>query len=133
MDDLKTINQIFCITCNKVIAAELKTGNIIYPHRPDLASLHFWQCPNCRNFIGTHKNSKNHAPLGYIPNYALKKARIKAHFYIDRLWKNRLYFRGEVYKRLSKEFGYPFHVGMTKTIEECNKAVKIAVKLYNER
>lgn len=127
---MPTTQNIFCLCCNKEIKASLKTGDKIYPHRKDLYNLYFWQCPKCGNFVGTHKNSPKHAPLGNIPSIELKKARISAHYYIDRLWKSKLYTRADVYKLISKEMGYSYHTGTTRTIEECNKAKDIAIKLY---
>lgn len=124
--------RIKCENCAKDVEAQLITGNIAYPHRQDLYNLYFWRCPECSNFVGTHKNSNKHAPLGTIPSPQLKQARIKAHYYIDRLWKEKLYKRPEVYKLISDYMGYRYHNATTRTVEECEKAIAYAKQLYEE-
>lgn len=125
--------KIFCVECNQEVDAVLKTGKDIYKHREDLYYLFFWQCPKCSNYVGTHKNSfRKHKPLGVIPNEALKKIRMKTHFYIDRIWKKRLMHRNKVYDFISEKLGYRYHTGTTKSIDECNKAINISIKLYDD-
>ena len=67
--------KIFCNECNKEVHANLVTGDNVYPHRQDLYNLHFWICPNCSAFVGTHKNSPDHKPLGTLagPNLQMEK------------------------------------------------------------
>ena len=115
------MNNIFCVQCNKYIEANLVTGEVIYPHRPDLYNLKFYQCPFCKNYVGTHKGTTR--PLGCIPTLELKQARIKVHNKLDYLWKSGKYKRYKIYKALSEYFGYRYHNGTTKSIEECNKAI----------
>lgn len=122
--------NIFCIKCNKDVEANLVTGEIIYPHRPDLYNLKFYQCPVCKNYVGTHKGTVK--PLGCIPTNELKQARIKVHNKLDYLWKSGKYKRYKIYKALSKYFGYEYHNGQTKTIEECQKAEEFLVKNFYE-
>ena len=116
------MTNIFCVKCNKDVEANLVTGKVIYSHRPDLYNLKFYQCPICKNYVGTHKGTIR--PLGYIPTPELKQARIKVHNKLDCLWKSNKYKRHEIYKALSKYFGYEYHNGTTKSIEECNKAIE---------
>lgn len=35
--------------------AMLVSGRAIYPHRPDLFRLNFWQCAPCDAYVGCHK------------------------------------------------------------------------------
>ena len=114
--------NIFCVECNKYIKANLVTGEIIYPHRPDLYNVKFYQCPICKNYVGIHKGTIE--PLGCIPTPELKQARIKVHNKLDYLWKSGKYKRHKIYKALSGHFGYRYHNGTTKSIEECNKAIE---------
>lgn len=126
--------KIYCCNCEEDINCELKTGLEIYPHREDLKPLRFWQCPNCGGYIGTHKHSRKHAPLGCIPTPELKEWRIKTHKVIDDIWRNKEWCsRISIYQSLSSKFGYPFHVGFTKTIEECQQAIKHAVEYGNQK
>lgn len=122
-----------CENCKKEVAALLITGAIAYPHRKDLCNLYFWQCPICKNFVGTHKNSTKHIPLGSIPNKELKYARMKAHYYIDKLWKEKLYTRQEVYQLISDYMGFRYHNATTRNAEECEKALNYAKELYRNK
>jgi hypothetical protein len=126
---------IFCCECNDKIFCDLKTGKDIYPHRQDLKNKQFWQCPNCKGFVGIHKHSYTKLkPLGCIPTKELKEWRKKAHTAIDSIWnKYRWANRTSVYQSLSAKFGYSFHVGHTRTIEECKQAIKYAVEFGNKK
>ena len=42
-----------CPYCSR--RAMLVTGQVIYPHRPDLHDLNFWLCDHCKAYVGTHK------------------------------------------------------------------------------
>lgn len=62
-------------------AAKLVTGKAIYPHRPDLFRLHFWQCEPCGAYVGCHKkeggNGDGTKPLGRIANAELRAAKTR--------------------------------------------------------
>lgn len=127
-----TINKtcIYCCNCQKNVNAELINGNKVYPHRKDLYNLYFWQCQNCKGFVGTHKNSLKHKPLGVIPTKELKQARQKLHFYMDRLWKSGKIKRGKLYSEISEYVGYPYHNAETRTVAECEKVLKFIKDKY---
>ena len=122
------MTNIFCVNCNKDVEANLVTGEIIYPHRIDLYSLKFYQCPVCKNYVGVHKGTIK--PLGCIPTPELKQARIKVHNKLDYLWKSKKYKRHEIYKSLSDYFGYRYHNGHTKSVDECKKAEEYLIKNF---
>lgn len=122
--------KLWCVQCQKDVEAELKTGDIIYPHRPDLANKNFYKCPHCKNYVGCHPNTIK--PLGCIPSEELKKARIRVHDKLDVLWKSGKYKRSAIYKTLSEHFGYRYHNGNTKTVAECLEAIEVLKKNYGE-
>ena len=115
--------KIFCCTCNKDIDATLIYGDICYPHRKDLSKLKFYQCPVCKNFVGTHKGTDR--PLGVIASAEIKKERMKIHDILDPLWKCKKYPRKELYKQISSRLGYDYHTANLKSIEECRKVYSI--------
>lgn len=121
--------KLLCINCNKEVEAELVTGAIIYPHRPDLAKKYFYKCPICGEYVGCHPDSTK--PLGCIPSKELRQARIKVHDKLDILWKSGKYKRAEIYKTLSEHFGYKYHNGNTQTVKECEEAIRVLEKEYN--
>ena len=109
--------MIYCCKCRREVRAELTKGNIIYPHRPDLFDKYFYKCPKCGNYVGCHPNTTR--ALGVIPTPELRIARHKLHVFMDPLWRNKLISRIKLYKLISKELGYTFHVGHIRTVDEC--------------
>ncbi len=101
--------------------AKLVTGKVVYPHRPDLAQLKFWQCAPCDAYVGCHKpNAHNPAddgtrPLGRLANATLRRLKSTAHACFDPLWKDGHMLRGEAYQWLAAQLGIPVgecHIGM---------------------
>ena len=65
--------SIFCCGCQSDVQARLTDGAEIYAHRRDLASLPFWKCDACGNFVGCHHKTKHRTrPLGCIPTKEIK-------------------------------------------------------------
>ena len=119
--------KIFCVECNKKVKASLVTGKEIYPHRLDLYDTYYYKCPNCGNYVGTHKGTIT--PLGCIPSERLRRKRIQVHNMMDHLWKNKLISRNTLYKLIRDELGYNYHNGTTTSIEECDKALSVVKKI----
>lgn len=112
---------------------KLINGETAYPHRPDLYELPFWQCPFCRNFVGTHHKTRDRLrPLGVIATQAIKNYRIKIHNAVDKLWKNGSHKRGSVYMAMSRKLGYSFHTSAIRTLEEAKHTFEVARTLANE-
>lgn len=111
--------------------AELTTGYKVYPHRLDLAHLRVWACFPCDAWVGTHKNSPTHAPLGRLANAELRKAKMAAHAAFDPLWKSGQMTRKEAYKRLSEKMGLTpdqTHIGMFD-VEQCKTVVLLCTPM----
>lgn len=115
---------IFCVSCQIEMNCKLVSGKDVYPHRKDLEDLNFWQCPECKNFVGCHKN-KNNSPLGIIATPELKKARMHIHDLIDPLWKNKTIRRKDLYLMIRKELGWSFHTSMIKSLEEARMIYRL--------
>ena len=73
-----------CPYCNE--DAVLTTGTVLYPHRPDLATKHFWMCWKDKAWVGCHPHSD--APLGRLANADLRRAKMAAHAAFDPLWRS---------------------------------------------
>ena len=118
---------IYCCQCEKDVTATLTDGSEIYPHRPDLYLLPFWKC-SCGNFVGCHHKTKNRtAPLGCIPNKAIKAKRMQIHAVLDPLWKDGLMSRKDLYAKLTDTLGRQYHTADLRSIAECEiilKAIK---------
>lgn len=123
--------RIYCCACKNKIEARLTDGIEVYPHRQDLASLPFWKCDTCKNFVGCHHKTKNPTdPLGCIPNAEIKNARKLIHQILDPLWKQGRFKRHEIYKCISDLIGWRYHTAQIKTIEEARKIYAIITKIH---
>jgi hypothetical protein len=82
-----------------------------------------WLCRPCDAFVGTHQNSKRHAPLGTLANKTTRQLRRRVHSMFDPLWKRKIeregcdrsVARNAGYKWLSEQLGIPIeecHIGM---------------------
>lgn len=119
---------ILCDYCTK--PATLVTGNVIYPHRMDLAHLFFWQCKSCRAYVGCHKKNCGYGdgtkPLGRLANSELRAWKSRAHDAFDGTWRNGQMSRHTAYTRLATSLKISpanchigmFDVGMCKTVVE---------------
>jgi len=122
--------KIYCCGCEKEIKASLTNGADIYPHRKDLASIPFWKCPHCGNYVGCHyKTKKPTTPLGCIPTEELRTIRSRIHSNIDPLWRSGLATRSAIYSKMSEMIGKPFHSAEIRTKEEGKTALLAAMKL----
>lgn len=84
---MKINGAIHCDYCGE--KATLVVGKAIYPHRPDLYGLNFYQCRPCDAYVGCHKGTTD--PLGRLANAELRAAKSRAHLAFDPLWKNKFF------------------------------------------
>lgn len=129
MSDTK---EIYCCACERNVEARLTDGAEIYPHRPDLSTLPFWKCDECKNHVGCHHKTENHTqPLGCIPSPELRAARSEIHKMLDPLWMHKGLKRHEVYKHISKEMGWRYHTAQLRTIEEADQVKEIIMDIHH--
>ena len=124
-----------CPYCHK--QAKLVDSKIFYGVSYGMA----WFCQPCGAWVGCHKNSEKHAPLGRLANKELREWKQKAHDVFDPLWKRKIkrdccskcHARKAAYKWLAGELSIKIkdcHIGMFN-IEECKKTVGIC-KPHNQ-
>lgn len=118
-----------CPYCNR--RPFLVTGEAIYPHRPALYHLKFWQCAPCDAYVGCHAPDKGYGdgtrPLGRLANAELRAAKRAAHAAIDPYWRMGRLRRNEVYAILAVWMGLEkgkAHIGEFD-IEQCKRATEI--------
>lgn len=116
--------------------AELVTGDMIYPHRPDLHSKNFWRCAPCRAWVGCHGSSEN--ALGRLANAELRAWKARAHAAFDPLWQRKMK-RESISKKKARGAGYAWlgrqlgvgadecHIGLFD-IETCKRVVEICTQ-----
>ena len=131
---------VYCDYCGN--PATLVTGDAIYPGRPSLAGKHFWECTGCDAWVGTHSNSKDHAPLGRLANAELRAAKIRAHAAFDRLWKEKhrrgatkSHARKAGYRWLAEQMGLTgaqCHIGMF-SVDQCERVVELCTYITKAR
>lgn len=118
----------------------LVKGDVIYPHRPDLYQLNFYQCAPCDAYVGCHKTGDWKKPLGRLANAELRQAKSAAHAAFDPVWQQRFEIkrasdpaytksmaRGGRYKKLAQLMGIPkseCHIGMFD-VEQCKTVVAL--------
>lgn len=123
-------NIIYCCQCGTNVQCNLVFGCDVYPHRSDLKHIAMYECPICHNRVGTHKGTTK--ALGCIPTPEIKKARIKVHALIDPLWKSGKIKRSKLYALISKEVGYNYHTGNSRTLEDLREVYKVGLKIRKE-
>lgn len=122
-----------CPYCFK--PAELVGGSTIYPHRPDLFGLKFWNCSACDAYVGCHKKGawiterKQHSdgtlPLGRLANAELRRVKGWAHDAFDPLWRNGIMSRRDAYAWLAGRLGIQTqdcHIGMFD-VAQCRSVI----------
>lgn len=129
-----TRRSIFCCGCQSDVQARLTDGGEIYPHRSDLASLPFWRCDTCGNYVGCHHKTKDRTrPLGVIPTPELRKARGHVHGLIDPIWKSGRMSRSAVYEAVATHMGIKeYHSGELRTVEDAREAYRAGRAVLTE-
>ena len=126
-----------CPHCNGYSKAV--KGDVIYPHRPDLAHLNFFRCEPCDAYVGTHRGSG--APLGTLANSAVRKARNGVHAVFDPIWYDSPSSPDQYKEQRKKRTGLYAWLAqsMGLHVDECHIAMfnedqcKLAIKLCRER
>lgn len=133
------MTNVKCDYCGK--PSKLVTGDIVYPHRPDLSHKQFYQCKPCQAYVGCHAGTSN--PLGRLANAELRAAKSKAHAHFDPIWKKKIQrerckkkeARGKAYRWLAKQLDIKFedcHIGMFDE-QLCAKVVEICTPPYGAK
>lgn len=136
------MNTIICPYCYQ--HAQLVGGDVIYPHRVDLAALNFHRCAPCDAYVGCHKAgaymviagkkvvSDGTLALGRLANSDLRRAKQRAHAAFDPLWQARTMGRKDAYSWLAKALGLhqdATHLG-NFDLDQC-RAVVEACERFN--
>ena len=110
-----------CPYCQK--EAVLTDSRVIYGKSYGL----IWLCSPCKAWVGTHKNSPTHKPLGSLAKEELRVLRMKAHHSFDSLWKKWGITRREAYVYLQNLMDMTpeqAHIGRFNE-HECQKLLKL--------
>jgi len=116
--------EVICPYCNN--PAKLVDSIKIYKKR---SYGMIWLCRPCKAYVGTHKNSKRHAPLGRLANKELRKWKRHTHNLFDKLWNGGQMSRSEAYKWLRKQLNISkeeCHIGKFD-IETCKQVVELCL------
>lgn len=129
-----------CDYCSE--PAELVTGAVIYPHRPDLNGLKFWRCAPCGAYVGCHEAGSFRVvagkkivhtgiePLGRLANAELRAAKQAAHKAFDPIWKCQYMKRKEAYTWLAEKLGMAVehtYIGMFD-VATCQRVVEVCAE-----
>ena len=133
-----------CDYCGQ--AAKLVKGSLIYMPHSSVANYmnkYYWACFDCGAWVGTHSNSKNHAPLGRLADAELRKLKSECHALFDPLWIRKIELtkcskseaRKKAYKWLANELGIEMkecHIGMFDN-NRCKKAIEVLKKRHEQK
>jgi len=110
--------------------AELVDSAVIYGRSYGMS----WLCRPCDAYVGCHKNSRDHRPLGTLANKPLRALRGRVHAALDPIWKAgeaadgpTSNARGRAYSWLAERMGLSeeqCHVGRF-TDELCERALLV--------
>ena len=115
-------------------ASEHVGGDVVYPHKPELADKKFWLCKPCDAYVGCHPGTPE--PLGRLANAELRRAKMEAHTAFDKLWKGdqAQMRRADAYRWLAAELGIGVddcHIGMFD-LDACKKVIEVATQRLRE-
>ena len=116
----------YCCECKKDVEVEIVSGEVIYPHRPDLYQKKFYRCPVCGNYTGVYDGE-----YPTLPNEYIRRKRHDAHRRLDAIWRNRK-LKARYYKYMSDAFNREFHWGMIRNIEDADKAYYKTINFLKE-
>lgn len=124
------INAKICPYCNSStkIISESEVYGREYKGRKLIACVNF---PKCDSYVGTHDDG---TALGRIANKILRNNKKQAHFWFDKIWKEKHLDRSELYKELSEFLDLPpeyTHIGMFSE-RTCIKTENWAKEYYNK-
>lgn len=122
------MKKIYCVQCEDKMPVVLQSGDAIYKSLK-YKHLNFWVCGGCNNYVGVHKNSPTHEPLGIIPTPEVRNARQHIHAILDPIHQKKLMKRREVYDYLSEKLGWQYHTAKIKNVEEARKIYIIIKEL----
>jgi len=117
---------VLCDYCGE--PAELKTGNKVYHHRPDLEKKLFWVCDPCNARVGCHPGTTK--PLGRLANSKLRYWKRQAHQAFDPIWRTGEKKRTQAYRWLAREMELDrdfCHIGMFD-IDQCKQVIYICLQ-----
>ncbi len=115
--------------------AELVGGAVVFPHREEFRDRKYWYCGPCGAYVGVHRTSLRHKPLGRLANAELRLWRQRAHAVIDPLWLGGVHKRTEVYERLAHSMGMTreeCHIGKFD-VAQCKQAISTIRKLRRRK
>lgn len=119
-----------CPYCRK--PSQLVGGDVVYPHRPDLASKQFYECRPCDARVGCHPGTVK--PLGRLANADLRRRKMACHENFDPIWREaqRAGDRGarsKAYSWLAEQMWLPVnecHFGMFDE-DQAGRAIDILI------
>lgn len=102
-----------------------------------------WRCAPCKAWVGVHRGSPQHAPLGRLANAELRILKMQAHDAFDRIWRAAMTLRGYskskarfmTYQWLAAQMEMPMslcHIGMFGE-DQCREAITICSKIGREK
>lgn len=124
------INAKICPYCKSStsITTEEKIYGKTYNGRSIIKCMNY---PKCDAYVGTHDDG---SALGRLANRKLRLAKKDAHYYFDKIWKEKILERDTLYEQLSDFLNIPdefTHIGMFSE-STCIKVARWSQSIYNQ-
>lgn len=122
------LNPILCPYCG--CPAVLTDSAVVYGTSYGM----IWDCRPCDAYVGVHKNSLHHWPLGTLANRELREWRKRAHRVFDPLWKSGRMKCREAYGIMREMMNLDeedAHIAMF-TVEQCQRLIEICTSIVKE-
>ena len=124
----KILNAEICPYCKDktTYTTELAIYGRSYKNRKMICCVNF---PQCDSYVGTHDDE---TALGRLADSKLRALKYRVHVYFDKIWKEGLKDRSELYDDLSIFLNLPkelTHIGMFRE-RTCYKVNEWSTKLY---
>lgn len=115
-----------CPDCGK--PGEWVSQEEIYGRIYNERAMMVYLCREHDTYVGCHGNTRR--PLGTMAGPKLRALRGRVHGLIDPYWRDGIMKRYHVYYRLSRHFGFEFHVGAADE-DLCNDTILIADQILS--
>ncbi len=137
IDNHRAAEPVLCDYCQQ--SAELVDSVVVYGRSYGM----IWLCRPCDAYVGVHKNSPRHAPLGRLANAELRYWKRRAHAAFDPLWQRKM-ARDRVSKSEARKLAYHWlaeqlglsvqqcHIGMFD-VATCQRVMEICAPYGRKR
>ena len=123
------VKPVRCLECDAMVSPILRVGEALEPENKDIKRSMFWQCPTCKNYVGTSigvnkKGKIKYEALGSIPTEAVANARSTVYDAIMRVASKLKISKSRVAKKLTPQSCGAFKISSINSVEQAISILK---------